>query len=558
MDDARETRRLGADVEAAAANPALQLPPRRKKVSYEVFDDEDADGGPTPVPYHINHAAASAAADQAHPRKRQRREHVAHAIEEVDEEDDEVQLIDGEGDEEAAAAAAAARDERKRQRKIERRLERERRRQEMQQNGGGNRSSLEAEERPHQLLPVADLPRDFDGAPDSGATYLAMVRREAQRAPHFTRAHNPYDRGNPSSLSKTNKSGGGDQNAARPSEQQGKSGSFFQGQPVEHWRNYQLSRFRGMRNCILTYAVPSAAARAAASVKIESSNSASFESSETDPSAAPAAAATAPLRIPDPNDREGWFYFVHRRPAPRGILQLPEDRPTTNADGVLESDQPDFFNIDTFVQAGLIPTPALLRRFSQDQVRALIKLLSDIIPRFAHVAQNPDFNSPYTASRKVINPLHARWLFSLLIVLDSHLTSDQLNELRNTARTIIFNMTLDRYLLLNDLRSLEQMKACHEAAQQRRERRRADNAAGGAEDDNGGGGGGGGEEEDEEDPGWTEENEKMYQLCRCERHHIQRESSAWILITYIAGFWGQHDLLEEAEASVKRAEAMLS
>ncbi|KAL4076139.1 hypothetical protein V8B97DRAFT_66703 [Scleroderma yunnanense] len=44
-----------------------------------------------------------------------------------------------------------------------------------------------------QILPVANLPKDFNGDPADGMQYLFLVRRDARRLPHITRAHNPYE-----------------------------------------------------------------------------------------------------------------------------------------------------------------------------------------------------------------------------------------------------------------------------------------------------------------------------------------------------------------------------
>ncbi|KAF8663443.1 hypothetical protein AX16_001013 [Volvariella volvacea WC 439] len=44
-----------------------------------------------------------------------------------------------------------------------------------------------------QILPVADLPDDFDGEPMDGMQYLFLVRRDARALPHVTRVENPYE-----------------------------------------------------------------------------------------------------------------------------------------------------------------------------------------------------------------------------------------------------------------------------------------------------------------------------------------------------------------------------
>ncbi|KAI0787041.1 hypothetical protein BC629DRAFT_488904 [Irpex lacteus] len=38
-----------------------------------------------------------------------------------------------------------------------------------------------------QVLPVANLPADFNGEPEDGLQYLFMVRRDARLLPHTTK-----------------------------------------------------------------------------------------------------------------------------------------------------------------------------------------------------------------------------------------------------------------------------------------------------------------------------------------------------------------------------------
>ncbi|KII94944.1 hypothetical protein PLICRDRAFT_96767 [Plicaturopsis crispa FD-325 SS-3] len=48
-----------------------------------------------------------------------------------------------------------------------------------------------------QILPVANLPEDFNGEPMDGMQYLFTVRRDARILPHTTRVINPYERPEP-------------------------------------------------------------------------------------------------------------------------------------------------------------------------------------------------------------------------------------------------------------------------------------------------------------------------------------------------------------------------
>ncbi|KAH6915067.1 hypothetical protein BKA70DRAFT_1396353 [Coprinopsis sp. MPI-PUGE-AT-0042] len=44
-----------------------------------------------------------------------------------------------------------------------------------------------------QILPVANLPSNFDGEPEDGMQYLFTVRRDAMKLPDITRVANPYE-----------------------------------------------------------------------------------------------------------------------------------------------------------------------------------------------------------------------------------------------------------------------------------------------------------------------------------------------------------------------------
>ncbi|KAG8782173.1 hypothetical protein FRC15_007405 [Serendipita sp. 397] len=46
---------------------------------------------------------------------------------------------------------------------------------------------------PNQVLPVANLPMNFDGVPQDGLEYLFTVRRDSKLLPRFTRVPNPYE-----------------------------------------------------------------------------------------------------------------------------------------------------------------------------------------------------------------------------------------------------------------------------------------------------------------------------------------------------------------------------
>ncbi|KAE8202587.1 hypothetical protein A4X06_0g4731 [Tilletia controversa] len=473
---------VAAGAAGAAGAAAVGGPPlRRKMVSYEHYDDENADGGPTPAP--------SSSAQQDHPRKRQRRQPPPPEADHIDQDENDVGSNDGDHD-----------DDKKKDKG----------------------SSVEAEQRPNQGLPVADLPRDFNGTPVSGDEYLFLVRREAEHAPRFTRAHNPYGQEEPeheepddddapsSSRSASNRKQAQQQQQQQQQQQKEESGSL----PDPIWRQYQLQRFEAMRHTL------------------------------QNTSLADAPHPLKPLSLPEDSDRESWFRFIHNKPPPPGLIR--SDRAPKS--GAIP-DEPAHFNINALVDSGRTPTFDILLRLSQPQIRIMLRVLADTIARFSQAAQDRDHNAEHTAQRDVLTPLHARWIFSLLTVLDGHLTSDHLDELRNVARTIMYSITIDRFSIYRDKSDLEAAHAYHLEQQAIRQVEREHRRGGDPDKDEEKE-----EEEEEEDFYWTEEHDELYDRCVCPLNRIRREGPAWMLITLVTSFWAQHDLLEEADRQLQAPE----
>lgn len=104
-----------------------------------------------------------------------------------------------------------------------------------------------------QVLPVADLPFDFDGVPEDGAQYLFTVRcvgmpklgytvcpdpfisrrRDANLLPHISRVDNPYATPEPSV----------DVAPARSSDRTSRKPAM----PSEEWRSVVEERFKNLR-----------------------------------------------------------------------------------------------------------------------------------------------------------------------------------------------------------------------------------------------------------------------------------------------------------------------
>ncbi|KZT72549.1 hypothetical protein DAEQUDRAFT_722708 [Daedalea quercina L-15889] len=81
-----------------------------------------------------------------------------------------------------------------------------------------------------QVLPVANLPADFNGVPEDGLQYLFTVRRDARSLPQITRVANPYE-----VKEEQRESVIGEMNAEHPL------------LPSEEWREVFLKRFKNFR-----------------------------------------------------------------------------------------------------------------------------------------------------------------------------------------------------------------------------------------------------------------------------------------------------------------------
>ncbi|KAG1907001.1 uncharacterized protein F5891DRAFT_1099835 [Suillus fuscotomentosus] len=84
-----------------------------------------------------------------------------------------------------------------------------------------------------QILPVANLPMNFDREPEDGLQYLFTVRRDARRLPHVTRVTNPYELPEPV-----------------PPLDLVQSDSSHSNLPSELWRSTFLTHFRNFRKNI--------------------------------------------------------------------------------------------------------------------------------------------------------------------------------------------------------------------------------------------------------------------------------------------------------------------
>ncbi|KAF8195676.1 hypothetical protein K438DRAFT_1718903 [Mycena galopus ATCC 62051] len=266
-----------------------------------------------------------------------------------------------------------------------------------------------------QILPVANLPEDFEGTPEDGMQYLFTVRRDARHLPHVTRAPNPYeipDRLPPHPPSDDILP------AVHPE------------LPSPEWRTLFETRFRNFRENL---AQPTIQQPARDNRKL----------------------------LPDWKDRDCWWAFVSGRPAEewdppkvpkrgqnkfqRGMRGFSNDDSRMDegrASGSSRDAEPPEMhpmNDDAEIQFGTPagqsstpsyiprePTPSLLRLIDH---RTALHLLM-YFTYWTNLHMQPE-------RRFRITQTHARWIFVLLSRVDEFVSADEMHLLRNLARAYL-------------------------------------------------------------------------------------------------------------------------
>ena len=301
-----------------------------------------------------------------------------------------------------------------------------------------------------QSLPVATLPDDFCGEPIDGEQYLAIVRREAAAAPGVVfAAHNPYADPTPSISTPA-------LDTASISTEPLPLAPTDDGlvMPSSEWTQAFVLQFRNAREAL-------------------------------------ANPPTTPVKLtkddlPKISNTNAWYAWIHGRPPP----------PTSTQEAEKQA-------VKAYEWRTREPSGALLLRLSTEQILGLLEAFPYWI---AHRVPIPDSQSKPEERRQgeVLQPLHGRWLFALLMRLDGRLVSEEISVLRTLARACVAAITLSRI----------RRKALSS-------RRQADGTADAEEE--------------------SEENKMR-----------RDEAGAWMVVAIVAGVWGQSDLWEDARTDMKR------
>ncbi|KDR83932.1 hypothetical protein GALMADRAFT_54455 [Galerina marginata CBS 339.88] len=356
-------------------------------------------------------------------------------------------------------------------------------------------SDEEAPSYGRQILPVANLPDDFNEEPMDGLQYLFMVRRDARQLPGTVRVANPYEQpesSTPASLEQSHL-------------------------PSEEWRKTFEFRFQNFRQ---NFNQPT--------IHVGTANAGSRR------------------LMPDKKDRDMWWAFLSGRPdsewnptkKSKGKLKKLQSlgqgmRAWTDADDPAQNVPADTLTYNSWQQRnddreveqelrmdvsetlpsavgtpvpldcleGLIqssssvaePSSALTEEVlvPREPTTALLKSIDErvalhLLMYFTHWINT--YVKPLGSSAHLPLECHARWIFFLLSRVDEYVAADDMNLLRNLARACISLLKLIK----------QQQKSSP----------------------------------------WNSEITSPRKM---------EQSSCWIIITTIAGVWKQRDLWMDAE-----------
>ncbi|KAL7419777.1 hypothetical protein Q5752_005693 [Cryptotrichosporon argae] len=264
------------------------------------------------------------------------------------------------------------------------------------------------------VLPVAELPADFAGDPEDGATYLALVNREATALPPYKRAPRPAPA----------------PPARAPAAQPIASSSRHPALPNDSWPVTFEAHFLAFRK------------RA-------------HESVERRP---------RPPGTPQPSSRAAWLAYLNGKRAESasgGGLDDGEGGVGADDDGEEEEEEEEdmdmdddaddadeeeaYINTHGAAPAAIVPEPdpAILASLTSTEAALIIShITSLLVDRTAALPPPPpspsSSTSPRTRTPRPAAPLTralAHHLFALLLRLDALLPSDALSTLRQLART---------------------------------------------------------------------------------------------------------------------------
>ncbi|KAI0307188.1 hypothetical protein B0F90DRAFT_1686026 [Multifurca ochricompacta] len=271
----------------------------------------------------------------------------------------------------------------------------QKRKREGEHVGGGDGD--DAPYGPRQILPVANLPIDFDSEPADGMQYLFTVRRNARRLPSVTRVANPYARISPPLAQSEVRASTETQGDVEPP-------SLL---PSKEWRSEFERHFRN------------------------------FRGNTSQPIVQPRSAGPLERMMPDRKNRDAWWAFIEGAPEsvwnpPRMVGQGTECNLQWHA-----AAQPCC--ITTFDNVA----PQRPRELSSALLFQLDHRFSlHLVMYFTHwfnsyldsLDGNSKKNNDTSTTAYTPTDVHMRWVFALLTRVDIFCSADEISCLRNLAR----------------------------------------------------------------------------------------------------------------------------
>ncbi|TFK43702.1 hypothetical protein BDQ12DRAFT_675416 [Crucibulum laeve] len=311
-----------------------------------------------------------------------------------------------------------------------------------------------------QILPVANLPEDFDGVPMDGMQYLFTVRRDARHLPHVTRVANPYEVPEPS-------------RAPSPKSHSNVVHTLL---PSKEWRTLFGTRFQNFRKNInqptIHVSIPAQEGQRKLFPNVLGRNSwwafiAGQPESEWNPPKKPKKLNQYMLRRLGPQlgqGMRGWDEDSVEEESTSNILQ--QNSFQTNDEGEVEqvlrvdpteslptptgtpapSDVPvSAESPESSTSAMPVGSPESIKVVPREPSTTVLRNIDErmalhLLMYFTHwinvhVEQTE-------ASKHIVTDTHARWMFALLSRIDDHISADDISLLRNLARACLAYLKL--------------------------------------------------------------------------------------------------------------------
>ncbi|KAI9466987.1 hypothetical protein BJY52DRAFT_35757 [Lactarius psammicola] len=238
-----------------------------------------------------------------------------------------------------------------------------------------------------QILPVANLPIDFDGEPQDGLQYLFLVRRDARKLPGVKHVANPYAFIPP-----------------QPTQPicRAKAAPLL---PCKEWRSKFACHFHN------------------------------FRGNMSQPVVRPRQPGPVQRTVPEKKNRDAWWSFLEG--APESVWNPPKTagrgKERVGQCGIAAQQICDTSSSDTALWKPRELSPTLL--FQVDH-RFTLHLIMYFTHWFNMYLESLDSNSNSTTSQAPTD-VHMRWLFALLTRVELFCSADEIVSLRNLARTCL-------------------------------------------------------------------------------------------------------------------------